>query len=541
MKKTVDFDAIVIGAGFSGLYMLHKLRNDGFSVRVFEAGDDVGGTWYWNRYPGARCDIESIFYCYSFSEKITNNWTWSARFAEQPEILSYINYVADELDLRKDIVFNTRVKSAHYDEQKNLWRITLDDESIVTSHYFITGVGQLSSSNVPKMKGLENFKGDWYHTATWPKHEVSLEGKKVGVIGTGSTGVQVIPTIAPKVKELYVFQRTPQFSTPAQNRPLDSKYVSEIKANAHELKMLRTQTPMGIDLMPGERSALEVTEEERMKDFEYTWQKGAHAFVNTYYDIILNPEANQLASDFIRSKIHETVKDPETAQELTPDFYYGARRPILDTNYFETYNRENVKLVNVKKDPIQQITENGIQTSNQHYDLDMIIFATGYDAITGPLFKIDIRGKGGVALKDKWENGANVRTYLGLSTAGFPNMFMIVGPESATLGNFIAAIEQNVEWISDFINYARTQGIDIIEANEKDEIQYSSTCKEIADQTLFTKVDSWFTGSNVEGKPKPKGFLIYLAGFHEFFKVSNEIAANGYQGFKLEKSADFVG
>jgi cation diffusion facilitator CzcD-associated flavoprotein CzcO len=542
IKPKTDFDAIVIGAGFSGLYMLHKLRNDGYSVKVFEAGDNVGGTWYWNRYPGARCDVESIFYSYTFSEKITQEWTWSSRFAEQPEILNYINYVADELDLRKDIQFKTKVESAHYDEQNNLWRITLEDQSIVTSHYFITGVGALSSANVPKMKGLEDFKGEWYHTGRWPKEKVSFEGKKVGVIGTGSTGVQVIPSVAHKVKELFVFQRTPQYTTPAQNHPLNPKYVEETKANAHELKLLRTKTPMGTQQMLGERSAMDDSEEERLKNFDASWRKGAQAFPFTYNDIPLNPESSKAAAAFIQSKIREMVKNPETATVLTPDYYYGARRPIIDTNYFETYNRENVKLVNVKKDPIQQITASGIQTTNQHYELDMIIFATGYDAITGSLFKIDIRGKGGISLKEKWENGARVRTYLGLSTAGFPNMFMITGPESPSVHtNMVASIEQHVEWISDFINHANTQEIDVIEANETDELEWSKLCKDIADATLFTKVDSWFIGSNVEGKPKPKGFLFYLAGLHQYRQICNEIAAKGYQGFILTKSANVVG
>lgn len=537
-----DYDAIVIGAGFSGLYMLHRLRNDDFSVKVFEAGEDVGGTWYWNCYPGARCDIESIFYSYSFSEKITKEWTWSSRFAEQPEILSYINYVTDELNLRKDIQFNTRVKSAHYQEENNLWNITLDDQSVVTSHYFITGLGHLSSANVPKMKGLEDFKGERYHTGRWPKQEeVSFEGKKVGVIGTGSTGVQVIPAIAPKVEELYVFQRTPQYTTPAQNRPLDPEYIAETKANARELRRIRRQSPAGTDELPANRSALDDTEEERRKKFESTWQKGAHAFFSTYNDIITNPKVNKYASDFIRSKIHEIVKDSETAKVLTPDYYYGGRRPVLDTKYYETFNRENVNLVNVKEAPIQQITSTGIQTANQHYELDMIIFATGYDGITGPLFNIDIRGKDGITLKEKWEDGQNVETYLGMSTAGFPNMFMIVGPQTATLGNNLAVIEQNVEWISEFIHYAHTERIDKIEVNEKKEHQWSQLCKDIADQTVFTKVDSWFTGSNVEGKPKPKGFLIYLGGFHQYCQICNDEKAEGYQSFKLEKSENVIG
>ena len=535
-KQVTDFDAIIIGAGFSGLYMLYKLRNDGYSVKVFEAGDNVGGTWYWNRYPGARCDIESIFYSYSFSGKITQEWTWSSRFAEQPEILSYINYVADELDLRKDIQFNTRVKSAHYDELNNLWRITLEDQSIVTSKYFITGVGALSTSNVPKIKGLEDFKGEWYHTGTWPKEEVSFEGKKVGVIGTGSTGIQVIPTIAQKVKELFVFQRTAAYSAPAQNYPLDPDFVAETKAKAHELKLLRTQTMLGTDLNPRERSAMDDSAEEQKKNFEASWKKGAFAFPFTYNDILFNPESNKVAAEFIKAKIRETVKNPEIATELTPNYFY-AKRPTINTNYYETYNLENVKLVNVKKDPIQQITEKGIQTTNKHYELDMVIFATGYDAITGSLFKIDIRGKDGVTLKDKWENGARVRTYLGLSTADFPNMFMIAGPQSPSIfTNMVAAIEQHVEFISDFINHAHTQGIDVIEANKNDELEWSKLCKEIADSTLLTKVDSYFTGTNVEGKPKPDGFLVYLAGLNQYRQICDEVAANGYKGFIQEKA-----
>ena len=526
------FDAVVIGAGFSGLYMLHRLREAGFTARVIEAADGVGGVWYWNRYPGARCDSESIYYSFTFSEEIWKEWTWSSRFAEQPEILRYLNFVADKLDLRRDIQFNTRVDKAEYDEKNNRWLIHLNDQTILSSKYFITGIGCLSARNVPDFKGLDRFEGEWYHTGRWPHEEVHFEGKRVGVIGTGSSGVQIIPKIAEKAKHLTVFQRTPQYSTPARNRPLNPEFVQKVKDSYEEYKKITRTTPSGLGVLPLGESAIKDSPEKRRQMYEKTYTSGGIDFQFTYADLITNAESNETACEFIRSKIREIVKDPEVAEKLMPNYYYFTKRPIIDTNYFETYNRDNVSLVDVKENPITEITPKGIKTTEKEYELDMIVFATGYDAMTGPLFRLDIRGKNRISLKEKWENGARVRTHLGLTTSGFPNMFMITGPESpSVLVNVPAAIEQHVEWIGDCIEYLRDNNIDVIEAEVEAEEAWSKHCQEVANGTLFPKTASWYTGKNIEGKPA--GFLIYVGGLDTYRKKCDEVAKNGYEGFML--------
>ncbi|MFC4559730.1 flavin-containing monooxygenase [Virgibacillus kekensis] len=369
MSKTrnqhADFDAIAIGAGFSGLYMLHRLREAGFSTQVYEAGKDVGGVWYWNRYPGARCDSESIYYNYTFSEELYNEWEWSSRFPEQPEILEYLNFVADRLDLRKDIEFNTRIQSAQFDEDKNIWRVKKNDGTTVTATYFITAVGCISTANIPKFKGIENFEGDWYHTGHWPHEKVDFSGKRVGVIGTGSSGVQAIPVIAEEAGHLTVFQRTPQYSVPARNHPFDEEYNNKVKANFKELKKGMRESGGGIPVEPGPPSAIEDTPENRQKIYERHWKDGGIGFFGAYQDILVNPESNETAGEFVRSKIRETVQDPETAKKLSPTYYYATKRPILDTNYYETYNRDNVSLVDVKNAPIEEITSKGVRTSTE--------------------------------------------------------------------------------------------------------------------------------------------------------------------------------
>ncbi|WP_409305510.1 flavin-containing monooxygenase [Peribacillus sp. SCS-155] len=533
-------DAVIVGAGFSGLYMLHCLRKAGFSTRVFEAGDNVGGTWYWNRYPGARCDVESIYYNYTFSEELLEEWTWSSKYAEQPEILSYINFVADRLDLRRDIQFSTRVSSAKYDEDKKFWIVELNDGQTVSARYFITAVGCLSASNIPKIKGLENFKGEWYHTGQWPHEKVEFIGKKVGIIGTGSSGIQAIPVIAEEAEHLTVFQRTPQYSTPARNHPLDPDLIQQVRENYSEIKTNIRHSLTGMPVMPRDRSVFDDTPEERQRSFEAAWEKGGLMHLNyTYNDLSITPEANEMVAEFIRSKIRQVVKNPETAEKLMPNFFYGTKRPIIDTNYFETYNRENVSLVDVKKAPIEEITPTGLRNAESEYELDMIVFATGFDAMTGPLFKMDIRGKGGVSLKEKWADGAHTRTYLGIATAGFPNMFMLTGPESpSVLSNMMVSIEQHVEWVSDCINYMRDNGKVVIEANEDAENTWSKTCREIADATLFTKTESWYMGANIEGKAR--GFQIYLGGVGPYRQICDDVAGNGYEGFTLIASEEPV-
>jgi cation diffusion facilitator CzcD-associated flavoprotein CzcO len=534
-SKETNFDAVVIGAGFSGMYMLYRLREAGLSTRVYEAADGVGGTWYWNRYPGARCDSESIYYNYTFSEELYREWTWSSRYPEQPEILKYLNFVADKFELRPDIQFKTRVNAAQYDEENKIWQITLNDGSTVTAKYFITGVGCLSASNLPKFNGLENFKGEYYHTGHWPHTKVDFTGKTVGIIGTGSSGVQAIPAIAKEAAHLTVFQRTPQYSAPARNHPYDPEYIRQAKENFQEIKRQMRESTGGA---PGDiptKSALEVTPEERLEKYEEAWRIGGQGIFTSYYDITVNEEANKTASEFIRTKIREIVKKPDVADKLMPSYYYGTKRPIIDTDYYETYNRDNVSLVDVKKNPIVEITEKGLRTTEGEYEVDVLVFATGFDGMTGPLLKMDIRGKDGVSLKEKWNGGENTRTYLGVANAGFPNFFMITGPESpSVLSNMPVSIEQHVEWISDCIEYMCENNMESIEANVEAEEAWSKHCGEVANATLFSKADSWYTGANIPGKTRR--FLIYLGGVGAYRQKCAEIAANGYEGFHFEKA-----
>ena len=530
--ETASVDADVIGAGFSGLYMLYRLREAGLSTRVYETADGVGGVWYWNRYPGARCDSESICYNYTFSEELYNEWSWSSRYPEQPEILKYLNFVADKFDLRPDINFSTRVTSASYDEGSNRWQIETDQGDQITAKYFITGVGCISTANVPNIKGLDNFDGEWYHTGHWPHEKVDFTGKRVGVIGTGSSGIQSIPVIAKEAQHLTVFQRTPQFSVPAKNYQYTQEFLQKSKENYHGMRHLMRNSVAGMAMYYGERSVLEDTPEERKKVLEAAWEKGGWAILFAYNDLIINEEGNKLVAEFVRSKIREIVKDPETADKLVPDHYYGTKRAIIDTNYFETYNRENVRLVDVKKAPIEEITSKGIRTSDGEFELDAIVFATGFDGMTGSLFKIDIKGKNGVSLKEKWENGAKTKTYLGLTTAGFPNLFMLTGPESpSVLGNMPAAIEQHVEWVIDCINHLCQNEVEVFEAKPEAEEKWSQHCRDLADATLYTKTESWYTGANIEGKAR--GFQIYVGGYDGYRKICDEIASKGYEGFSL--------
>lgn len=527
-----EVDAVVLGAGFAGLYMLHQLRSKGFSTIVCEAGDGVGGVWYWNRYPGARCDIESIYYNYTFSKELYEEWTWTSRFPEQAEILRYLNYVADRFQLRTDIQFNTRVTAAHFDEERHKWIVYLNDGQHILAKYFITGIGCLSAANVPNIQGLQRFSGNWYHTGHWPHEKVDFTGKRVGIIGTGSSGIQAIPVIAKEAEQLTVFQRTPQYTIPARNHPYDENFIKETKQNFEALKHSMRNSVSGTPFAQNQQSAMEDSDDKRMAVFEEAWAQGGFAFAATYDDLLTNEQSNEKAAEFIRSKIRQIVKDPVVAEKLCPKYMYGTKRQVLDSDYFEAYNRENVVLVDVKESPIKKITETGIQTTDEHYDLDSIIFATGYDGMTGPLFKIDTRGRNGETLKEKWEDGASVQTYLGLTTAGFPNLFMITGPESpSVLVNMPIAIEQHVEWIAQCIDYLREHDIDLVEPHKDAEEAWSKHCQEIANTTLYVKGDSWYTGANIEGKPR--SFLIYLGGFDYYTKHCHEVAQNNYEGFKL--------
>jgi cation diffusion facilitator CzcD-associated flavoprotein CzcO len=539
-KPDGEFDAIVVGAGFSGLYMLHRLRDKlGLSARVLEAGDGVGGTWYWNRYPGARCDSESYYYSYSFSDELQQEWEWTERYPEQPEIMRYLNHVADKFDLRPDIQLGTRVTSAAFDEEANRWEIRTDGGETFSARFLITAVGCLSAANIPQIKGLESFEGDWYHTGAWPHEGVDFAGKRVGVVGTGSTGIQAIPVIAEEAGHLTVFQRTANYSVPARNAPVDPEDLKETKANYDEIRRKQRESINGHPFDINEQSPLDVSEEVRRAMYEDAWETGGLRFRATFEDLLTNKEANDTASDFIRGKIQETVEDPETAEKLTPrDHPFASKRPPIDTGYFEAYNRDNVSLVDVKGSPIEEITPKGIRTTDAEYELDAIVFATGFDAMTGPLLNLDIRGKGGMTLKEKWAEGP--RTYLGLQIAGFPNMFTITGPGSpSVLTNMPTNIEQHVEWISDCIEYMKERDLDRIEATAEAEDAWVERVNEAADRTLLPLAkSSWYLGANVPGKPRV--FMPYAGGFASYAQRCDEVAENDYEGFALsseERSA----
>jgi len=528
-----DFGAVVIGAGFSGLYMLYKMRDElGISTQVFEAGDGVGGTWHWNRYPGARCDSESYIYCFSFSEELLQEWDWSGKYPDQPEILRYLNHVADRFNLRRDIQFNTRVTSAKFREADNLWEVETDQGDRVTAQYLITGIGCISAGQIPQIDGLDSFAGEWYHTGGWPHDGVDFQGKRVGVIGTGSSGVQTIPVIAEQAGHVTVFQRTPQYSVPARHGTVDREFLNDVKANYAEILEKARWSAGGIPVDLSEHKALEVSAEERTAVYEAGWEQGGHGFLfSSFEDITTDRRANDTAGEFIRAKIREIIKDPETVEKLLPrDHPFASKRALIDTNYFETYNRDNVELVDIRHAPIEEITPTGLRTEDEEYELDIIVFATGFDAMTGSFFKMDIRGRDALPLKEKWGEGP--KTYLGLATAGFPNMFMITGPGSpSVLSNMPVSIEQHVEWIADFIEHLRERDVAVVEADAAAETAWVAHVNELADQTMFMLADSWYLGANIPGKPRV--FMPYPGGVGVYREKCNEVVANGYEGFVI--------
>ncbi len=531
-KSALELEAVVIGAGFSGLYMLHRLRELGLSTQVYEAGDGVGGTWYWNRYPGARCDSESHFYNYSFSDVILKEWEWTCRYPEQPEILRYLNFVADKLDLRRDIKFNTRVTAAVLNEQTNRWEVETDTGERVSATFLITAVGCLSAAQLPNIKGLETFKGKWYHTGKWPHEGVDFTGKRVGIIGTGSTAIQAIPVIAAQADHLTVFQRTANFTVPAKDHPLTAEAQQKAKASYAQMRQKMRESVFGIPFDPAVQSALEVPAEERNRLFDSLWEYGGFKFLlSSYSDLILDKEANETAAEFVRGKIREIVKDPATAAKLSPYTHpIGTKRPPIDTDYYETFNRDNVTLVDIRSAPIEEITEKGIRTRDGEYTLDSIVFATGFDAMTRTLFNLGIRGRGGVTLEEKWADGPH--TYLGVATAGFPNLFMITGPGSpSVLSNMPVSIEQHVEWIADCIDYLRRRHLASIEATEAAQQSWDAHVSEVANTTLFPQADSWYMGANIPGKPRV--FMPYAGGVGAYRELCAGIAGRGYEGFAI--------
>ncbi|MGA0598236.1 flavin-containing monooxygenase [Enterovirga sp. CN4-39] len=527
------YDAIIVGAGFSGLYQLHKLRDElGLRVRVLEKGDGIGGTWHWNRYPGARCDSESYYYCYSFNKEIEQEWEWTERYPEHPEIRRYLDFVATRLDLKRDIQLSTEVTGARFDKARNLWVVATRSGERFEARFLVTAVGCLSTANVPKIPGLETFAGQWYHTGAWPHEGVDFTGKRVGQIGTGSTGIQAAPVIAEQAGHLTVFQRTANYSIPARNRPMSPEESREIKASYPEIWEKARSATNGHPFDVATRGALSVPEEERQAIYEQAWDRGGLRFRASFSDILLSQAANDTASDFLRRKIREVVKDPEVAERLTPrDHGFATKRPPIDTNYFETFNRDNVLLVDLKEEPIVEITPRGIRTTKGEYELDIIVFATGFDALTGPLLSLNIEGEEGQPLRKAWAEGP--RTYLGLQTPGFPNLFMITGPGSpSVLTNMPIAIEQHVDWITACIRHMREEGLERIEAKPDAAENWVAHVNEAANATLLPMASSsWYLGANVPGKPRV--FMPYAGGMARYAGICSEVARDGYRGFAL--------
>jgi len=527
-------DAVVLGAGFAGLYMLHLLRDRlNKNVRVFESADGVGGTWYWNRYPGARCDIPSHHYSFSFSEELEQEWNWSEKYAAQPEILAYLEFVAQKFDLAKDITFNTRVNSAHYDEADKLWVITTSTGECVRARYFIPAVGTLSDANIPKFKGHDSFAGEVYVTGKWPKDGVNFAGKRVGIIGTGATAMQAIPLIAEEAAHLTVFQRTPNYGTPLRNEPMTPEADRAVKENYRELRRQAWESFAGVPFDRLKPAALADSDEERLKQYEACWEDGGFSlWIGCYADTLFDKRANKCTADFVRDKIRSRVNDPAVAEMLCPpeSQAYGTKRQPCETDYFETFNRSNVTLVDIKSHPIEEIVPTGLRTSNAQYDFDILIYATGFDAFTGAMFKIDITGEGGLPLKNYWSAGP--RTLFGLAAHGFPNMFFITGPQSpSVLFNMPLGIEMHCEWIAQCISYMDTHGYASISANTDAEKQWIRHTKELADATLLPEATSWYLGANIPGKPRV--FMVYLGGGKHYKDVISRCAAEGYAGFTL--------
>ncbi|MFN8511460.1 MAG: NAD(P)/FAD-dependent oxidoreductase [Chloroflexia bacterium] len=531
---TTNFDAIIVGAGLAGIYMLYRLRNLGLTARIYEAGDGVGGTWYWNRYPGARCDTESMEYSYSFSDELQQEWHWTERYPRQPEIMRYINHVTDRFDLRRDIQFCTRVTTATYDESANRWTIETERGDRATAQFYIMATGCLSVPQKPKFPGLDAFEGRWYHTGNWPHEEVDFTGQRVAVIGTGSSAIQSIPIIAQQAAHLTVFQRTPNFSIPAHNGPLDPEFERYVKANYADRRQQARESPAGFVRNPTEnmeKSALEVTPEERQRAYDTRWNRGGLGFGGAFIDVGINLEANDTAAEYVRAKIRGTVHDPNVAELLTPQGYpIGTKRLCVDSHYYETYNRDNVTLVDLRQTPIESITPRGIKTTATEYAFDSIVFAIGFDAMTGPLLGIDIRGRDGVSLRDLWAAGPH--TYLGIGMAGFPNLFTITGPGSpSVLSNMIVSIEQHVEWVTDCIDYLLEHDYRTIEPTLEAQEAWVAHVNEVGNATLYPRANSWYMGANIPGKPRV--FMPYIGGVGTYRQKCAEITASGYTGFTL--------
>ena len=525
-------DVVIVGAGFSGLYLIHRLRNEGYSLRVFERGDGVGGTWYWNRYPGARCDVESMQYSYSFDEQLQQDWHWPEKFSAQPDILEYANRVADRIDLRKEIEFETAVTAAHFDEAAGCWRVETDKGEKVSARFFIMATGCISTAQIPDIAGLSSYQGNTYHTGKWPHEKVDFTGQRIAVIGTGSSGIQAIPVLAEEAAHLTVFQRTANYSLPAQNMTMTPEYEGEWKDDYRARRMEMRYTPQGSLKDLNDEPALAVSEDRRREVYTERWATGGATLLGAFNNLLIDQESNDTAAAFVRQQIRKTVKDPATADLLCPkDHPIGTKRICIDSGYYQTFNRDNVELVDIKKSPIERITATGLIANGRAFEFDSIVFATGFDAMTGTLFNVDIRGRGDQALKDKWYAGP--RTYLGLMSEAFPNMFMITGPGSPSVkGNMLNSLEQHVDFVTDSILHMRERGFALMEPTREAEDDWVDHVQETANRTLFPRANSWYMGANIPGKPRL--FMPYIGGVGRYRQICEEKVESGYEGFRFD-------
>jgi cyclohexanone monooxygenase len=526
-----EFDAVVIGAGFAGLHMLHRLNERGFRAIAFEAGSGVGGTWFWNRYPGARCDVKSLDYSYTFSDELSQDWDWSEIYAPQPEILAYLEHAAERFDLHRSLVLNARVTGATWDEDSDRWTVRTDRGDRATARFLISAAGSLSRPNVPDLPGLESFQGRTFFTGEWPHEGVDFTGRRVAVLGTGSSGVQVIPMIALEAAQLTVLQRTAAFVVPAQNRLMSPHQAAEVKARYPEHRAAQWANPTGTSAPLSQISALSVTPEERTATFAKAWEEGGFAILFTFSDLLTNREANAYLQEFVRGKVREIVHDPAIADRLSPRGYYmGVKRICVGTNYYETYNRDNVELISLRDTAVEALTPNGLRLAGREIEVDDFVFATGYDAVTGPLLSMDIRGVDGARLTDRWRGGPE--TYLGLMTVDFPNFFMITGPKSpGVMVNVVLAGEQHGNWIANCLEYLRNQDLSRIEPEPAAEGDWSQHNDEVASHTLYMETDCWYVGANIEGKPRK--LLTYVGGLIAYSEICDDVARDGYRGFRL--------